>query len=40
MVWVRVSAMSGLKPSTSEKSRLHDSSAPTSAMPRLRYISA
>ena len=40
MVWVRVSAMSGLKPSTREKSRLHDSSAPTSAMPRLRYISA
>ena len=32
MVWVRVSAMSGLQPSTREKSRLHESSAPTSAL--------
>src|SRR5581483_12351658 len=39
-VWVRVSCTSGLKPSTSEKSRLQESSAPTSGMPSARYISA
>src|SRR5882762_8388626 len=39
-VCVRVSFTAGLKPSTSEKSRLQESSAPTSGMPRARYISA
>ena len=39
-VCVRVSFTAGLKPSTSEKSRLHESSAPTSGMPSARYISA
>jgi esterase/lipase superfamily enzyme len=36
----RVSVMSGLYPSINEKSRLHESTAPNSGMPRSRYISA
>src|SRR5260370_14682104 len=39
-VWVRVSFTAGLKPSTSEKSRLQESSAPISGMPTALYISA
>ncbi len=39
-VWVRVSSISGLKPSARAKSRWHDRLAPRSARPRARYISA